>query len=67
MIEQDQTYEIGDNYTYECEKYFMYTEDRVSTCLSNLTWSLSPPVCVGKVNVIEKCMELIITCLFKII
>ena len=50
IIEHDQTYEVGDNYTYICENEFWYGGDRVSTCLSNLTWSLSPPACIGKIN-----------------
>ena len=50
LVEKDVYYEVGDNYTYECKKYYMYDGDRVSTCLSNLTWSLSPPACIGKAN-----------------
>ena len=47
-VETDKLYEVGDYYTYECEKYYIYDGDRVSTCLPNLTWSLPPPTCVGK-------------------
>ena len=48
IIRKSNSYKVGDNYTYECQKHYMYDGDIVSTCLSNLTWSLSPPTCVGE-------------------
>ena len=56
LVKSDQTYEVGDNYTYVCKHGFVYAGDRISTCLSNLTWSLSPPACVGKINIDKKCL-----------
>ena len=51
-VEQNEVYKVGDNYSYECEEYYKNEGENVSTCLPNHTWSLPPPTCEGKINVI---------------
>ena len=54
MVEKGVYYEVGDYYTYECDNDKVIFGEKVAACLSNLTWSLSPPTCVGKTYVLIK-------------
>ena len=54
MVDKSVYYEVGDNYTYECENDEVILGKKVSTCLSNLTWSLPPPTCVGEIDILKK-------------
>ena len=41
-------YAYGTDYVYVCSEGFKFDGDLVTTCMLNGSWSLQPPMCIGK-------------------